>query len=176
MNRRKIFTAWRDQSLLQCEPKEMTRLIKAQIRISPELEPLILEAGARRLMSAWRKEFAPLHDPHIAESARIKSEEKKIAFRAFVQEVETNASKAKNFDRIVEMLDHKAVGNKLLGDCTRSDLLRAAVAAETLAGEATIEAGFYRLLAGMIGQGTVRQASDRGKIVALLTQTFQEAA
>ena len=74
------------------------------------------------------------------------------------------------------MLDQTRVGDKILGDCKRADLLRAAVAAETRAKEATIEAGFYRLLAGMIGTGTVREASSRGNIVALLTNTFKEAA
>ena len=37
--------------------------------------------------------------------------------------------KAKQFDRIVELLDHKPVGAKVLGDCKRSDLLRAAAEA-----------------------------------------------
>lgn len=82
--------------------------------------------------------------------------------------------KARSFDRIVGLLDAMYVGNKLLGDCTATDLKRAAVDAQRLAGEWDVKAGFYRELAGMIGNATVREAMDRGKVVALLTTTFKQ--
>lgn len=95
--------------------------------------------------------------------------------KKWYQETETNKEKAATLDRIIDMLDHLKVGNKILGDCTKPDLLRAAVAAEQAAGEITVQAGFYRLLADLIPVGeTVRTASDRGKIVALLTHQFRE--
>lgn len=91
--------------------------------------------------------------------------------------VEAQAAKAESFDRVVEMLDHTRVGNKLLGDCTKADLLRAAVELQEQAGEATLYAALYRDLAAIVGNtGTVREASDRGKIVALLTTTHKEPA
>lgn len=83
--------------------------------------------------------------------------------------------KARAFDRVVEKLDHERVGDKLLGDCTKADLLRAAVSAEQIAGQMTINAAFYRLMADLVPQGqTVRQSNKRGDIVALLTTTFKE--
>lgn len=83
--------------------------------------------------------------------------------------------KSKQFDRIVEMLDHEMVGDKLLGDCTKADLLRAAVGAEQKAGEMTLQAAFYRLLADLVPHDqTVRQSNKRGDIVALLTHNFKE--
>lgn len=85
---------------------------------------------------------------------------------------------SKQFSRIVEMLDAHQVDGKMLGDCTKGDLLRAAAAAEAVAGEATMHAEFYRLMAGMLPEHgvTVRQANNRKEIVALLTTTFKEPA
>lgn len=89
---------------------------------------------------------------------------------------EAESRKAAAFDRIVESLDHLRVDGKVLGDCCRSDLLKAAAKLERAAGEITVHAALYRQIAKIIGSGTVREASDRGKIVALLTTTFKEAA
>lgn len=86
------------------------------------------------------------------------------------------AEKARSFDRIVEMLDHLDVNGKVLGDCTRADLLRAAVRLEEQSEDAKVRAAMYRELAKIVGNQTVREASNRGQIVALLTTTFQEAA
>lgn len=92
------------------------------------------------------------------------------------QTMASRRNKADAFDKIVEMLDHHSVDGKMLGDCTRADLLREAVRLDDLAGEATMYASLYRQLASMIGKSTVRTANDRGGIVALLNLTFKEAA
>lgn len=84
--------------------------------------------------------------------------------------------KAKAFDRIVELLDHLDVNGKVLGDCTRADLLRAAVQLDQQSEDAKVRAAMYRELAAIVGNKTVREASNRGQIVALLTTTFKEAA
>lgn len=82
--------------------------------------------------------------------------------------------KERAFDRIVEMLDHKLVGDKKLGDCRRTDLLRAAALLEQEAGEMTLDAALYRQLVGVIGDGTVRAAAGLGKIQGLLTSRWGE--
>lgn len=180
MNLRKIYAQWRTAKLLASSEKEQLRLIRAQIKLNPELEDVLLLAGAFRLMGIWAHQFKPAKSAEERERERIKREQRNQAFKRFAQEDEIKTAKAENFDRIVEMLDHKRViyggGSKILGDCTKADLLRAAVEADAKAHDATIEAGFYRLLAGMIGKGTVREAANRGQIIALLTTTFKEAA
>jgi hypothetical protein len=87
----------------------------------------------------------------------------------------SRTAKAQMLDRIVELLDHMQVGEKMLGDCTSRDLLRAAVESDNDAKEATLQGTFYRQLAAMLEPNdTVRTAAGRGKIVALLTTTFKE--
>lgn len=109
--------------------------------------------------------------PDQKAKGKIAVEKTRIIAQAAYGVVQT---KLKAFDRIVEMLDLMEVEGKSLGDCTRGDLLRAAVRAEEAAGEKLLHASFYRELAGMVGNGTVREAQDRGGIVALLTTTFQQ--
>lgn len=92
------------------------------------------------------------------------------------ERIKATIAKAEQFSRIVEMLDAHRVGDKQLGDCTKGDLLRAAADAEAMAGEATMNAQFYRLMAGLLPEHgvTVRQANNRKEVVALLTLTFSE--
>ena len=88
---------------------------------------------------------------------------------------EARREKVKAFDRIVELLDHHKVNGKALGDCRRGDLLRAATENLSRADDLTVHAALYKQLAGMIGDGTVREYRDRAGVVALLTTTFEAA-
>lgn len=93
------------------------------------------------------------------------------------KKLEAQAEKAKAFDRMVLALDAIQVGQKLLGDCTGADLLREAARLESMANEMTAQSVFYRQLADIVGKTTtVRTASDRSGIVALIGSRFKEAA
>lgn len=177
--RKSVYDHWRKIELSRCTETERLRIVQATARKHPGLVDLLFLEGAVRLMSVWAAEFP---DPvrveqrqRVAQGRIQRRVVERQLFQKFDAEARVAEEKAKSFDRIVEMLDLKMVGNKLLGDCTKADLIRAAVDAESKAGELTLEAGFYRLLANLVGpKGTVREASDRGKIVALLTHTFQD--
>lgn len=84
--------------------------------------------------------------------------------------------KVKAFDALIARFDSQYVGAKLFGDCTRADLLREAVRSEEAAGKLTSDAAFYRAVAAVIGNETVRAHQHRDKVVALLTTTSKEAA
>ena len=85
--------------------------------------------------------------------------------------------KARSFERIILALDAVTVGGKLLGDCTGGDLLREAARLEAGAGHLTAQAVFHRELAAIVGKTTtVREANDRGKVLALLSTTYKEEA
>ena len=108
-----------------------------------------------------------------AAAAERKAKDDKRSREARVRH-ETRAEKVKAFDRIVELLDHHDVNGKPLGDCRRADLLRAATANVMRAEELSVNAALYKQLAGMVGDGTVREYRDRAGVVALLTTTFGE--
>jgi hypothetical protein len=92
-----------------------------------------------------------------------------------VARVAATEEKARSFERIILTLDAMTVGSKLLGDCTGGDLLREAARLEAGAGHLTAQAVFYRELAAIVGKTTtVREANDRGKVLALLSTTYKE--
>lgn len=99
------------------------------------------------------------------------------AAEAVRRAVELIEEKAKSFDRMVLALDAITVGGKVLGDCTGSDLLREAVKLEEATKQMTTQSVFYRSLAEIVGKTTtVRAASERGQVIALLNTTYKDAA
>lgn len=143
--------------------------------LSPETRERFLMIGA----IAAANHYLEAHNarrrahPRNAEELAKKKEWHERAARSIKAAHAARSEKVKAFDRIVEMLDHHIVNGKPLGDCRRSDLLRAAMENVSKAEDLTVQATLYRQLASMIGDGTVREYRDRAGVVALLTTTFE---
>lgn len=167
----KLFEICRDAARIKVFLQSPDELLGWCNRLDKHLKDELLLHGLARILGRMRLKptagtAASLLADIARHTARTNSGAQKIR------------EKARQFGRIVEMLDAHMVDGQLLGDCTKGDLLRAASAAEAVAGEATMNAQFYRLLAGMLPEHgvTVRQANNRKEVVALLTATFREAA
>jgi len=157
---------------------DRTKAVQALIAKHPEITLALLTIGAQvavgeiRATESQNKMRAAMNQPERAKHLHNK---RSATVKRRQAEDSVALTKIAAFDRIVEMLDHQKVGDKMLGDCRKSDLLREAVRLDTISDEAKLRASFYRQLAKMIGDKTVRGAQDRGGIVALLTHTFQDA-
>jgi hypothetical protein len=81
--------------------------------------------------------------------------------------------KAKLYDRVTKRLYEMEVyvhgiepGNeKPLGDCTRADLLRAAL---------LLPGSYYRELADLVGKGSVRESGNTAAILAVIFRSAAE--
>lgn len=165
---------------------ERLAVIKKVLKEHPEIQEALLVEGAVRLVPKIRQArmatvqakspLSPHSAAHVARkvSGGTGTGRKPIYERA-VELRRIDEAKIEAFDKIVEMLDHFKVGDKKLGDCTRSDLLRAARELESQSEEMQTRAAFYKSLADIVGNKTVRDASHRGEIVGLLTTTFKAA-
>lgn len=162
---------FKKRNLWRSKTEEKARILRASL--PPDLIDELISIGfsTKAKSIANKRHNEARREPNKVWRVNAAEEFAKINRNLMVRDAKVEA-----FDRIVEMLDHMKVGNKLLGDCTRADLLRAAVQAQDQAGEWGLRASLYKQLAGMVGTGTVREASNRGQIVALLTTTFKEPA
>ena len=73
---------------------------------------------------------------------------------------------------VLSNLDTHYINGKQLGDCTRTDLLKEASRLDGVMARASIDAGFYRALAEVVGDKTVRSLTGNDKIRGLLTSRF----
>lgn len=159
--------------------EEWGRVVRGFIDRAPEGDPIveaILVEGFRsyahnhrRALKLTKEEVSRQRKAKLSGAAKAaeKLKASSLALR----------TKASEFDKLVEMLDHMKVGDKLLGDCTKADLLREAVRLDQVAGEIGVHTAFLRRLAALVGPvGTVREVNDRAGVVALLTHEFREEA
>jgi len=173
----RLVDTWRRQSMQRENDATKVRIVKALLLKygTNDDEGLLLARGAEWFVSlAGKRDKARVDYVPLAKRLKV-AEQRRIAAIRGREHVNNVVAKSVSFDRIVEMLDHYDVEGKLLGDCTRSDLLRAAALAQGHAGEWAMRASFYKELASIIGKGTVREAANRGQIVGLLTTTFSES-
>lgn len=123
----------------------------------------IILAGLIKSIAGSRERLHLGGPARVVQSARVSA-----ARQAATRE------KARLLDRVIEALDARQIGDKRLGDCTRADLLREAYRLDAEAAEMTLDATLYRAIAALIGNATVREYSDRGQVVALLTSRFAD--
>lgn len=148
---------------------------KALHKLPQPLRDELTMIGAVLAANAWLWEHWSRQPARLALKAEWKKKASERGKQSIARKIERD-QKVKAFNRIVEMLDHHDVNGKPLGDCRRGDLLRAATENLSQADDLTVQAALYKQLAGMIGDGTVREYHDRAGVVALLTTTFEGAS
>lgn len=150
------------------------RIVKALTKDDAAMRDHLLVIGAER-QSGWTRNALNKKKFTDKYTEAEHTERREIAWQRELesyQEMNAMRTKAETLDKIIEMLDLVKVGNKLLGDCTKADLIRAALELESMSAATAVQAVFYRSLAKIIGTATVRGAAGRGEIVALLTHSF----
>lgn len=168
-------TTWYKTQMWNKPKPEQLEILKSYLARGdvPLTDDLLLAGWRVYSRSYWRNK----RRPSLAETPtrKLLREANARYYKAMDEKWAIRDQKVEAFDRIVEALDLIKVGQKLLGDCTKADLLRASAELKGSAGELLVRSELYRELAKLVGPtGTVRQAANRGKIVALLTHTFKE--
>jgi len=91
------------------------------------------------------------------------------------KDIEEKYVKAQQFDHIVSLLDTWNVGGKSLGDCTKSDLLSAAVQDRHTAEILRTNTEVYYAIAGiLVGNETVRQSKNRRGVIDALSKRCED--
>lgn len=135
--------------------------------IASRAEAILAARAARRLKAQEER------TPKARDARKKRRDAFRARYNAVITGMEDVRNKAATFDKIVEMLDHTEIGNKVLGECTKTDLTREAAKLEGTAAEISERAGFYLALANLVGNRTVREAADRAKVIELLAKTFR---
>jgi len=122
-------------------------------------------AEKRTRRKAWEKSQEDYARDHGIAREAVSHHRVQQVFAPFVE----LAEKASRLDRIVELLDLWTVGEKLLGDCSRSDLLTAAKYDRERGFGLIRNADAYQHLAELLaGDETLRESNKRREIIEVL--------
>lgn len=162
----KIRDDWKARSIWKLEVAERARILRCQT--TQEEQDMLLVEGFfsyvcknRPLIVTGSGNLLDITKQRVEKKRREKEKQKVIV------------RKAKAFDRLIERLDHQYVGGKLLGDCTRADLLRAAQNASQGESSLNLDRTLYTELAALLkGDETVREARQRGEVRKLLENRY----
>lgn len=172
-----IYTQTTAQGFKNLDRTEKLRIIEAHLRLCPAAKDDLVLIGFASVMGQVKARALAPHK--TAKKIKVRRPvNRKVFIKAYAEEIaklQDNEIKARSYERVIDILGSEMIGDKCLGDCNRTELLRECGRLENMGRQMTARIMFLREVITMIGDKTAYTCDSRKKIVALLTQYKEDA-